>query len=50
MGLLKAFVLALAAGFGIALERFAQVPSVVAAALVLLLWVVFHHAWRRHTQ
>jgi hypothetical protein len=46
MGLIKAFFFALAAGLGIAAERLAIVPSTVAAALVIVLWLVVVHAWR----
>jgi hypothetical protein len=47
MGLVKAFLLALAAGFGVVVERFDFLPPVVAAALTMILWFVLVQAWRR---
>ena len=47
MGLLKALLLALSAGLGVAVDRLNLIPPVVAAALVLILWVVLLHGYRR---
>ena len=47
MGLLKALLLALSAAVGVAVDRYTMLPSVVAAALVLILWVVLLHGYRR---
>jgi hypothetical protein len=50
MGLLKALLLALAAALGVAVDRFNVIPSVVAAALVLILWVVVLHGYRQREE
>ena len=46
MGLIKLFLLVLAAAFGIVVERSEFVAPVVAAGFVLIVWVVLIHDWR----
>jgi hypothetical protein len=43
MGLLKLILLALAAAFGVAVERLDIVSPAVAAAFVLLVWLALLH-------
>jgi hypothetical protein len=50
MGLIKLIVLALAAAFGLAVERLTVVSPVVAAGFVVIVWVVLVHGWHNRAK